>query len=47
MAGLAIGIWQIVVYKGLSMKDPNRFDMSKWNGQNLLGFAIMQVRDQM
>lgn len=35
-------VWGI----GLSMKDPNRFDMNKWNGQNLLGFAIMQVRDQ-
>lgn len=32
---------------GLSMNDPNRFDMNKWNGQNLLGFAIMQVRKQM
>lgn len=36
-------IWGI----GLSMNDPNRFDMNKWNGQNLLGFAIMQVRKQM
>lgn len=35
-------IWGI----GLSMNDPNRFDMNKWNGQNLLGFAIMQVRKQ-
>lgn len=35
-------IWGI----GLSMNDPNRFDMNKWNGQNLLGFAIMQVRRQ-
>lgn len=33
-------VWGIV----LSMKDPDRFHMSKWNGQNLLGFAIMQVR---
>lgn len=36
-------IWGI----GLSMKDTNRFDMNKWNGQNLLGFAIMQVREQL
>lgn len=36
-------IWGI----GLSMKDPNRFDMNKWNGQNLLGFALMQVREQL
>ena len=35
-------VWGI----GLSMNDPNRFDMNKWNGQNLLGFAIMQVRRQ-
>lgn len=35
-------IWGI----GLSMKDPNRFDMNKWRGQNLLGFAVMQVRKQ-
>lgn len=34
-------IWGI----GLSMKDENRFDMSKWQGQNLLGFALMQVRE--
>ena len=36
-------IWGI----GLSMKDPNRYDMNKWNGQNLLGFALMQVREQL
>lgn len=35
-------IWGI----GLSMQDMNRFDMQKWNGQNLLGFALMQVREQ-
>lgn len=35
-------IWGI----GLSMKDENRFDMSKWNGQNLLGFSLMKVREQ-
>lgn len=35
-------IWGI----GLSMQDTNRFDMQKWNGQNLLGFALMQVRGQ-
>lgn len=36
-------IWGI----GLSMKDPNRFDRSKWKGQNLLGFALMMVRDKL
>lgn len=33
-------IWGI----GLSMTDEDRFDMSKWKGQNLLGFALMEVR---
>ncbi len=35
-------IWGI----GLSMTDPARFNMSKWKGQNLLGFSLMQVRNQ-
>lgn len=34
-------IWGI----GLSMKDPNRFDTTKWRGKNLLGYALMKVRD--
>ena len=33
-------IWGI----GLSMRDNDRFDMKKWKGQNLLGFALMEVR---
>lgn len=33
-------IWGI----GLSMKDDDRFDMSKWQGQNLLGISLMCVR---
>lgn len=33
-------IWGI----GLSMKDDRRFDMSEWQGQNLLGFTLMMVR---
>lgn len=36
-------IWGI----GLSMKDPNRFERSKWNGQNLLGYTLMMVRDEL
>lgn len=36
-------IWGI----GLSMKDPNRFDRSKWKGQNLLGYSLMMVRDKL
>lgn len=35
-------IWGI----GLSMKDENRFDRTKWNGQNLLGYVLMKVRDK-
>lgn len=35
-------IWGI----GLSMNDDNRFDRSKWNGQNLLGYALMLVREK-
>ena len=35
-------IWGI----GLSMTDPNRLDRSKWQGQNLLGYALMIVRDK-
>lgn len=33
-------IWGI----GLSIKDEKRFDLNEWNGQNLLGFALMSVR---
>ena len=33
-------IWGI----GISMKDENRFDINKWRGQNLLGFALMEAR---
>ena len=36
-------IWGI----GLSMKDPNRFEIEKWNGQNLLGYALMMVREHL
>lgn len=36
-------IWGI----GLSMDDPDRFDPSKWKGQNLLGYALMMVRDKL
>ena len=34
-------IWGI----GLSMGDPDRLEMSKWKGQNLLGYTLMMVRD--
>lgn len=29
---------------GLSMKDPTADQIKNWNGQNLLGFALMEVR---
>lgn len=35
-------IWGI----GLSMKDPDRLEKQKWKGQNLLGYALMLVRDR-
>lgn len=35
-------IWGI----GLSMKEPNRFEKDKWNGQNLLGYTLMMVREK-
>lgn len=34
-------IWGI----GLSMYDDRRFDIGNWPGQNLLGFALMEVRN--
>lgn len=36
-------IWGI----GLSMNDIDRFDISKWKGENLLGYALMLVREQL
>ena len=36
-------IWGI----GLSMSDPNRFNKDLWNGKNLLGYALMKVRDKL
>ena len=32
---------------GLAMDDPDRLDMSKWTGQNLLGYALMMVREKL
>ena len=36
-------IWGI----GLSMTDHDRFDRDKWNGINLLGYALMMIRDRL
>lgn len=36
-------VWGI----GLSMKDPDRLDRTKWKGQNLLGYALMMVRERL
>ena len=36
-------IWGI----GLSMKNPDRLDIGKWKGQNLLGYALMMVRERL
>ena len=35
-------IWGI----GLSMKDPDRLDVKKWHGTNLLRYALMIVRER-
>ena len=35
-------IWGI----GLSMTDPDRLETTKWNGKNLLGYALMLVRKE-
>lgn len=32
---------------GLSMKDPDRFDKTKWKGQNLLGYTLMMARERL
>ena len=36
-------IWGI----GLSMKDPDRLNRDRWNGQNLLGYALMMARERL
>ena len=36
-------VWGI----GLPMHDPNRLDRTKWQGQNLLGYALMMVRERL
>lgn len=36
-------IWGI----GMTMQDEYRFEPDLWQGQNLLGFTLMQVRDQL
>lgn len=36
-------VWGI----GLSMKNPERLDLAKWRGQNLLGYTLMMVREEL
>lgn len=36
-------VWGI----GLSMTDSMRFDINSWRGKNLLGYALMMVRDNL
>ena len=36
-------IWGI----GLTQDDPRAYDPQKWSGTNLLGFALMEVRDKL
>lgn len=36
-------IWGI----GLSMNDPDRLNRFKWQGQNLLGYTLMMVREKL
>lgn len=36
-------VWGI----GLPMKTDDKQDLSKWRGKNLLGFALMRVREQL
>ena len=36
-------IWGI----GLSMNNPDRLQIVKWKGQNLLGYALMMVRERL
>ena len=31
---------------GLSMNDPDCFDIKKWKGENLLGYTLMMVREK-
>lgn len=32
---------------GLAMNDPRRLDPEQWQGQNLLGYALMRVREKL
>lgn len=36
-------IWGV----GLSMKNPDRLDKTKWKGKNLLGYTLMMVRERL
>lgn len=36
-------VWGIALFAD----DPDAFDMNKWKGENLLGFALMAVRNEL
>ena len=31
----------------MSADDPDALDINKWKGENLLGFALMAIRDEL
>ncbi len=40
-------LWDRIWGIGMAQSNPKALDPSQWKGQNLLGFALMQVRDQL
>jgi ribA/ribD-fused uncharacterized protein len=40
-------LWDQIWGIGMAQSNPKALDPSQWKGQNLLGFALMQVRDQL
>lgn len=40
-------VWDKIWGIGLSMKDADRFLVGRWRGQNLLGYALMMVREKL
>jgi len=40
-------LWDRIWGIGMAQSNPKALDPRQWNGQNLLGFALMQVRDSL